>query len=91
MGTTGWATRDTMVCDLPEHGNMQPNHRDPVGPPLTYMREYQVFDSICADLYDLCCFYIIGTTDDLPSYCSPWEPVSCRQVQDLLKPAQTIG
>ena len=28
-GITGWATRDTMICDLPEHGKMQPNHLDP--------------------------------------------------------------
>ena len=33
-GITGWATRDTMICDLPEHGKVKPNHPDPVGPPL---------------------------------------------------------
>ena len=25
-GIAGWATRDTMICDLPEHGKAQPNH-----------------------------------------------------------------
>ena len=30
---TGWATRDTMICDLPEHGKIQPNHPDPWGHP----------------------------------------------------------
>ena len=37
-GVAGWATRDTMICDLPEHGKMQPNHPDPVGLLLDYMR-----------------------------------------------------
>ena len=32
-GITGWATRDTMICDLPEHGKTQPNHPDPWGHP----------------------------------------------------------
>ena len=42
----GWVTRDTMICDLPEHGKAQPNHSDPVGPPLEYMRDCQVFDNV---------------------------------------------
>ena len=27
-GLAGWATRDTMIFDLPEHGKAQPNHLD---------------------------------------------------------------
>ena len=42
----GWATRDTMICDLPEHGKMQPNHTDPMGPPLDY---YMGESMTCAD------------------------------------------
>ena len=34
-GIAGWATRDTMSCDLPKHGKVQPNHPDPVGHPWT--------------------------------------------------------
>ena len=45
-GIAGWATRDTMICNLPEHGKAQPNHPDPVGLPLDYMGERQVFDGI---------------------------------------------
>ena len=45
-GVAGWATRDTMICDLPKHGKVQLNHLDPVGPPLDYMCECQVFNSI---------------------------------------------
>ena len=41
-GVAVWATRDTMICDLPEHGKMQPNHPDPMGLPLDYMGECQV-------------------------------------------------
>ena len=36
-GAAGWAMRDTMICDLPKHRKAQPNHSDPVGPPLDYM------------------------------------------------------
>ena len=42
----GWAMRDTMICDLPEHGKTQPNHPDPMGPPLGYMAKCKVFDCI---------------------------------------------
>ena len=45
-GIAGWATSDTMICDLPEHRKVQPNHPDLVRPPLDYMRECQVFDGI---------------------------------------------
>ena len=43
-GIASWATRDTMICDLPEHGKAQPNHPDPMGPPLDYMGECHVFE-----------------------------------------------
>ena len=59
-GITGWATRDTMIYDLPEHGKVQPNHPDSVGPPLDYMGERQVFNGVQSDIYDLCWFYILG-------------------------------
>ena len=39
-GIAGWAMRDTMICDLPEHRKVQPNHPDLVGPPLDYMGEH---------------------------------------------------
>ena len=53
-GVEGWAMRDTMICDLPEHGKEQPNHPDPVGLPLDYMHKCQVFDGIQSHIYDLC-------------------------------------
>ena len=45
-GIAGWAIRDTMICDLPKHGKVQPNHPNLVGSPLDYMSECQVFDGI---------------------------------------------
>ena len=87
----GWVTQDTMICDLPEHGMMQPNHPDPVGPPLDYMVECRVFDGIWLDLYDICHFYLLGTTGNPPEFPALWEPVTCSQVRDLLKLAQSIG
>ena len=90
-GIAGWATRDTMICDLPKHGKMQLNHPDPMGPPLDYMGECQVFDGIQSDIYDLCRFYTLGTTGDPPEFPSPQEPVTRGQISDLLKLAHSIG
>ena len=53
-GLPGWAARDTMICNPPEHGKVQPNHPDPVGSPLEYMHDHQAFEGIHSDLYDLC-------------------------------------
>ena len=79
----GWVMQDTMICDLPEHGKMQPNH--PMGLPLDYMAECKVFDGIWSGLYDLCHFYILGTTGDPTEFPVLWESVTCGQVRDLLK------
>ena len=87
----GWATRDTMICDLPKHRKAQPNHPDPVGSPLDYMGECQVFDGIWSDIYDLCWFYTLGMTGDPPEFPMPQEPATHRQIRDLLMLACTIG
>ena len=80
-----------MISDLPEHGKAQPNHPDPVGLPLDYMGERQVFDGIWSDIYDLCWFYILGMTGDPPEFPTPWKPATHRQIRDLLKLARAIG
>ena len=89
--TAPWMTRNTMICDLPECGKMQPNHPDPMGPPLDYMGECWVFDGIWLDIYDLCHFYALGMTGNLPEFPVPWEPATHGQVRDLLKLAHSIG
>ena len=53
-GLPGWAARDIMICNLPKHGKVQPNHLDPVGPPFEYMCDHQVFEGVRLDIYDLC-------------------------------------
>ena len=55
------------------------------------MGECKVFDSIWSDIYDLCQFYILGTTGDPPEFPTPQEPATHRQIRDLLKLARTIG
>ena len=90
-GLPGWAARDTMICNLPKHGKAQPNHPDPVGPPLEYMRDRQVIEGICSDIYGLCRFYALGTMGDPPEFPAPQEPVTHRQIQDLLKSAHAMG
>ena len=90
-GVAGWATRDTMICNLPKHRKVQPNHPDLVGPPLDYMGEYQVFNGIRSGIYDLCQFYILGMTSDPPELPAPQEPATCGQIRDLLRLARAIG
>ena len=90
-GLPSWATRDTMICNLPKHEKVQPNHPDPVGPPLEYMYDHQAFEGIHSDLYDLCHFYALRTTGDPPEFPAPWEPATRGQNRDLLKLACTIG
>ena len=90
-GIAGWAMRDTMICDLPEHRKAHPSHPDPVGPPLDFMGERQVFDGIRSDIYNLCRFYILGTTGDPPEFPTPREPATCGQIRDLLWSARAIG
>ena len=75
--------QDTMICDLPKHGKTQPNHPNSVGLPLDYMGKCRVFDGIWSNLYDLCCFYTLGMTGDLPEFPAPQEPVTCSQVPGL--------
>ena len=82
--------RDTMICNLPKHGKVQPNHPDLVGPPLDYMCKHQVFDGIRSDIYDLCRFYILGTTGYPPKFPAPREPTTHGKVTDLLKSARAI-
>ena len=77
-----------MICDLPEHGKTQPNHPDPVGPPLDYMVKCKVFDCIQSDFYDLCHFYALGMTGDPPDFPSPWEPVMHQPGQGPVEVSQ---
>ena len=80
-----------MICDFPEHGKVQPNHPNPVGPPLEYMRDHQVFEGIHSDIYDLCRFYTLGMMGDPPEFPTPQEPMTHGQIRDLLKSACAIG
>ena len=90
-GVMDWATRDTMICYLPEHRKMYAIHPDPGRPPLDYMGECQVFNSIWSDIYNLCRFYALRMTGNPPEFPMPWEPVTHSQVRDLLKSAHSIG
>ena len=90
-GVAGWAMRDTMICDFPEHRKAQPNHPDLVGPPSDYMCKCQVFSGIRSDIYDLCRFYILGKTGDPPEFPAAQAPATHGQITDLLKSAHAIG
>ena len=60
-------------------------------PPLDYMGECQVFDGIRSDIYNLCQFYVLGMTADLPEFPVPWQPVTHGQIRDVLKSAHSIS
>ena len=90
-GVMGWATRDSMICNLPKQGKMQPNHPDPMGLPLDCMGECRVFDGIQLDIYDLCRFYALGMTGDPTEFPAPRELATHVQVRDLLKLACSIS
>ena len=77
-GHAGLEKHDTMTC----------NHRDPckelrnldpVGPPLDYMKYCGVFKAKKSNEYDLCHFYHIELSRDLPPFPSLWSlpPVRC--------------
>ena len=80
-----------MICDLPKHEKVQPNHPNPMGLPLDYMGKCQVFDGIQSNIYDLCQFYILGMTSDPPEFPAPQKPTTHRHIRDLLKSAHAIG
>ena len=80
-----------MICNLPKHGKVQPNHPDPMGSSLDYMGECQVLDGIRSEIYDLCQFYILGMTGDPPEFPTPQEPMTRGQIRDLLKWAHAIS
>ena len=69
-GHTDWEKCDTMTCD---HGDpcKELRHPDPTGPPLNYMKHRGVFKAKRSNEYDLCHFYHVELSRDLPTFPSP--------------------
>ena len=82
----GWKKHETMTCD---HGDSckELRYLDPAGPPLDYMKHHGVFK----DKYDLCHFYHIELSRDLPTFPSTHEPATPEMLKDFLLKAQALG
>ena len=66
-------------------------HPDPAGPPLDYMKYCGVFKAKKSNKYNLCHFYCIELSRDLPTFPSPSEPATCEMLEDFLLKAQALG
>ena len=89
-GCTDWEKCDTMTCD-PGDPCKELRHLDPAGPPLDYMKHHGVFKAKKSNKYDLCHFYCIELSGDLPTFPSPHEPATCKMLEDFLLRAQALG
>ena len=89
-GHNEWNTHDTMTCD-----HMDPckeaKFPDPISLPLEYMKHYRVFNPKKTNEYDLCCFYQVGLSRDLPDFPSPCEPATHEQVSKFLLKDRALG
>ena len=79
---------------------MNCDHADPckeakspnqLGPPLDYMMSCGVFKPKKTSEYDLCHFYQVGLSGDLPEFPLPCAPAMHEQVSSLLLKARALG
>ena len=64
---------------------------NPLGLPLDYMVSHGVFEPKKTSEYDLCHFYHVGLSGDLPEFPSPHEPTTCEQTSSLLLKTRELG
>ena len=79
-----------MTCD---HADPCKEVKSPnqLGPPLHYMMSRRVFKPKRTSEYDLCCFYQVGLSGDLPEFPSPHALAAHEQVSSLLLKARALG
>ena len=89
-GHTGWKEHDKMHC---EHGepSKELQNRDPAGPPLDYMKQCGVFKAKKTNEYDLCRFYHVELSGNLPPFPSPCELATRMMLEDLLRAVWALG
>ena len=81
-GYTGWEKCDKMTCDHRDPCK-ELRYLDPTSPPLDYMKHHGVFKAKKSE-YDLCHFYHIESSGDLPTFPSPHEPATHEMLEDFL-------
>ena len=74
-GHTEWKKCDTMICDHIDPCK-EAKFPDLTSPPLDYMKHCGVFKSKKTNEYDLCHFYQVRLTGDLPNFPSPHKPAT---------------
>ena len=89
-GHTQWKEHDTMTCDHRDPCK-ELKYLDPAGPPLDYMKHHRVFKAKKTNEYDLCHFYQVELSGDLPKFPSPCEPATYKMLKDFLLKAQALG
>ena len=89
-GRAGWEKHDTMTCDYRDPCK-ELRYPDPIGPPLDYMKHHGVFKAKKSNKYNLCCFYHIDLSRDLPTFPSPRKPATHEMLEDFLLKAQALG
>ena len=73
-----------MICKEAKSPNL-------LGPPLDYIVCHGVFKPKKTSEYDLCCFYQVRLSGDLPEFPSPHAPATCEQVSSFLLKARVLG
>ena len=89
-GHNEWNMHDTMICDHADPCK-EAKFPGPIGPPLEYMKHCGVFDAKKTNEYDLCCFYQVGLSGDLPDFPSPHKPATHEWVSKFLLKARSLG
>ena len=89
-GHADWEKHDAMTCDHRDPCK-ELRYPDPAGPPLDYMKHCRVFKAKKSNEYNLCHFYHIELSGDLPTFPSPHEPAICEMLEDFLLKAQALG
>ena len=89
-GHSEWHMHATMICDHADPCK-KAKFPDALGLPLEYMKHWGVFDPKKTNEYDLCQFYQVGLSGDLPDFPSPCKPATHEQVNKFLLTAKSLG
>ena len=79
-----------MTCDH-EYPCKELRHLDPASPPLDYMKHHRVFKAKKSNECDLCHFYCVELSGDLPTFPSLCDPATREMLEDFLLKAQALG
>ena len=79
-----------MTCEHGDQGK-EIKSKDPAGPPVDYMASYNVFKVKQMSGYNLCHFYQVGESGDLPLFPSPCLPATHDRLSDFLHKARADG